>query len=373
VRSSASPERSDRLFPADPAVFNRNALSVAYGAAGVIHVLHAIDGTVNSGLVSWITQRHADLRRYPPGMHLGVAGIACVLDEVGCSQIAVDALRAAYRDRVRSASPGIADGVAGFGLGCLKLWCRMSEPWLLDYAAHAGRQLLEAAGTDGDRMWWRDTDGTAPVGVARGTSGIALFLLYLSLATGQDDYRGAAERAIRTATAAACPLVNGVLSFPFTSPDGQEILRYDWCDGTAGVLAALVRFVAVTRAERYRTLVAAITPDCTRQFIANPGLFWGLAGTGSSLLDAYWATGEAQYLRHAERTAEAVVRFRLERPAGHGYPGAGLLRISTDLATGGAGVALFLHRTRRARAGAPVGDGLMPDELILKHALHGEG
>ena len=37
-------DRTDRVFPADPAVFTTNAWSVAHGVAGVARALHRLTG-----------------------------------------------------------------------------------------------------------------------------------------------------------------------------------------------------------------------------------------------------------------------------------------------------------------------------------------
>src|SRR5205807_10122115 len=42
ILATASYSRKDRLFPADPKLFSTNALSLAYGASGIVYALNKI-------------------------------------------------------------------------------------------------------------------------------------------------------------------------------------------------------------------------------------------------------------------------------------------------------------------------------------------
>src|SRR5207245_25407 len=57
IHASADHTRGDRLFPADPAVFTTNPLSIAYGAAGVAYALSLLEGEVPMRVRSWLLSR----------------------------------------------------------------------------------------------------------------------------------------------------------------------------------------------------------------------------------------------------------------------------------------------------------------------------
>ena len=52
--SVADFEREDRLFPADPMVFDTNPLSLGHGACGVAYVMHKLRGQVDERVLDWI-------------------------------------------------------------------------------------------------------------------------------------------------------------------------------------------------------------------------------------------------------------------------------------------------------------------------------
>src|SRR5690606_31304240 len=74
LEGSASPARSDRLWPGDTAGFRTNHLSLAWGAAGVLSVLSDA-ARVQPAWRDWLMARCTD-EDLPPGLFVGKAGIA---------------------------------------------------------------------------------------------------------------------------------------------------------------------------------------------------------------------------------------------------------------------------------------------------------
>ena len=54
VENLMTVDRTDRIFPADPAVFSTNPWSVAYGAAGAVRALHQLTGCLPPALEQWL-------------------------------------------------------------------------------------------------------------------------------------------------------------------------------------------------------------------------------------------------------------------------------------------------------------------------------
>ena len=82
-------------------------------------------------------------------------------------------------------SPDVFCGAAGYGLACLKLWTGGLGQEFLDEASRVGEYLLASSVRNEQGVYWSDDTKAVPLGYAYGGSGIALFLLYLHLATGE--------------------------------------------------------------------------------------------------------------------------------------------------------------------------------------------
>jgi lanthionine synthetase-like protein/protein kinase-like protein len=367
ITAVADPHRADRLFPADLMVFETNPLSIAYGACGVTYALHRITGQVAAPLRAWLLRQPFTGQELPPGLYTGQAGIAWVLDTLGYTELALRILAEASRHELLWASTDVFGGAAGFGMACLHLWQRTGKQWLLDEAARAGSRLAAARRRDDRGSFWPDDQDRVHVGFAYGNSGIAAFLLYLSLATKDTALLDASRDALRFDLAQAGRIDGELAGFPALAATGQEttgVLKGYWDEGSAGVGTALLRYLTVQDDAALRTAVTDITLDTCRKYAVLPQLFHGLAGAGNYLLDLWEFSGDARYLAEAWRTAEGVLLFRIERPEGFAFPGEQAMRETTDLATGSAGVGLFLHRLLHTRAGSHSNFNFLPDALL---------
>ncbi|MBI4871468.1 MAG: protein kinase/lanthionine synthetase C family protein [Candidatus Riflebacteria bacterium] len=368
ILSAADPGRQDRLFPADPRVYATNPLSVAYGAAGVAYALSRIRGEVPSWVAGWILARQVTPAAYPPGLYVGSAGIAWALEQIGMLDVALRVFEAAHNHPLLEEASDVFWGAAGYGLACLFFWHRTGDSEFLARGAAVGEHILRTRSEDDRGCWWPAPDGKVHIGYAHGASGIGLFLLYLSIATKDRRFLDAGTRALDFDLAqgqAWPPGKDLMLSFP-SEPGGRIVLPY-WQHGSAGVGTTLLRYHAATGEGRYRDALARVAPDAGRKYAVFPGLFNGLAGLGNFLLDCYQFLGEERFLREANTVASGVVLFRVERPGGVAFPGDFQQRISTDLGTGSAGVALFLHRLAEAQQRIP-NFNFLPDGLLQRGA-----
>lgn len=345
ARAVADVNREDRLFPADPLVYYTNALSVAYGAAGVVYALHKIDGEVPRHITAWILSRSVTAEDYPPGLYMGSAGIAWTLWEIGLEEVALQMVRAADDHPLLWDVADVFYGASGYGLACLRFYLATKDQEWLDRAVQIGERLLRSKVDADYGSCWPDKEGVVWLGYARGSSGIALYLLYLSLVTRDRRFLDEGERALAFDLAQTCATEEGHSSIPRGVIGSLEEVHIPyWLDGSAGVATALIRFWSCTKEPRYLDALELLAPDTFRKYTVFPGLFRGLSGLGNFLLDAYNFTGNERYLREAYRTASGAVLFGIRRPNGIAFPGEQLYRISTDFGTGSSGVALFLHR-----------------------------
>ena len=347
VKANADLHRKDRVFPADPMVFQTNAHGLAHGAAGVLFALHRVEGGVEPGLLERFRREEFSAETYAPGLQNGLAGIAWALLELGCVQEARAALEAGAGHPLLGSESDLYNGKAGWGLANLRFWMSTGDSGYLDRAAAAGRELVAAAERHESGLCWPGPDGVVKYGLGHGASGIGLFLLYLDRAC-KGGFEDAAVSAFAHDLAQGVDTGDGALSWRRDS-ENEKIVSPYMKRGSAGVGLVALRFLRALKEPRYRDAVESIFVDCDRKYTLFPGRDEGLAGIGEFLLDAHLETGDAKYLRAARRTAAGLTVFRVEEADGLAYPGDGLARLSCDLATGSAGIMLFLDRLARPR------------------------
>lgn len=228
----------------------------------------------------------------------------------------------------------------------------------LDCALRAGDMLLASAeATGAGQVIWRSSEGLS-ASFAHGSSGICLFLLYLHQATGREDFLETAKAGMRWVMSQG--ILNGDQGLTWISRDRTPSFTPYWRWGSSGIARVLVRFWHVTRDEQYASMVDQVVIDCDRKYTIVPGYFFGIAGIGELFLDL------ARFDRWKKISEAALQRifagcllYAIERDSGVAFPGESLNRISCDLGTGGAGIAMVLHRYL-SRCGA----SFMVDEIL---------
>ncbi len=361
IESTADYARDDRLFPGGPMLYETNPLSVANGACGVAYALHRITGSVRPETMEWILRHPVTPELYPPGLYAGSAGIAWVLLELGRREEAEQIMQAAFDHPLRWSSPDLFNGVAGSGMALLRFHLATGDEEYLRRAGEAGRFLLETRQREDGRSWWI-TEGEEYSGIAHGTSGICLFLLYLALATGDDAYMEAGREGMDHVLGRATRNPEGGLSW-FVQ-EGHTTYTPYWRWGSAGVGIVLLRYWAVLGDVRYRDALADVRKDVDRKFSIFPGLHLGLTGMCEFFLDlADFGEDHGSGVPGVLKPFAGLLHFKLEREAGVAFPGESRSRISCDYATGTAGVALFIHRYLHGGQPAFMLDELLGDML----------
>ncbi|WP_406457176.1 class III lanthionine synthetase LanKC [Streptomyces sp. NBC_01622] len=363
-RRTASPQREDRLFPADLSAYETNPYGVAFGAAGVLRAMHRLSGEVPQELVAWLLRGGAAAGDLTPGLYLGTAGIAWSLEELGHQEAGAAMLHRAAEHPLLWERADVMHGCAGYGLAALRFWQTTGEQRFLDVAARVGAHLATTARRHDAGVSWPEPDGRTPIGYAYGASGVALFLLYLHHATGDPDALRLGRRALDFDLSQARTVGLGLTSFPSYVDDTAEVLRTYWDHGTAGVMTTLVRYVATTGDEGLAAWTDRLIPDLTRKYAVMPQMFHGLSGIGNAMLDAAEFSGRDELFAEASRLAEGVLLFAVERDEGVAFPGEQAMRETCDFATGSSGVALFLDRVLRAGPGRRTNFNFVVDELL---------
>ncbi|MEU5398110.1 class III lanthionine synthetase LanKC [Streptomyces sp. NPDC005963] len=343
ILASATPERSDRLFPGDVRQFDQQACTLSHGAAGVLHALHLTaedTDPVPAELIDWLLRAVERVRWIRPGLYDGMAGIAYVLAELGHPEAAHEALDRMSRIDPNRCGAALRGGLAGIG-----------STWL-----HFGR-TEEAARVAAplERALAKGAGPTVPgIGLMEGWSGAALFLVELHARTGEERYARAAEQALAR-DLAHCGVPTGPdgsgtaeRTDPTKPPIVQVRKGQRWLSaldgGSAGIGIALDAYLRHREDAHFAGVRDRIRAGLNAELMLTPGLMNGHAGLLYALtcLD-----GDTT----ARRTQLRALHLHAVRP--HDRPGFaldGMLRLSTDLATGTAGVLVAVHAATRGRA-----------------------
>jgi serine/threonine protein kinase len=362
IETMADVSRRDRLFPADPLVFTTNPLSLAHGACGVAHVLQRIRGRVDPRVLDWILGQKITAEDYPPGLYMGLAGIAWCLLELGQRERAEDVMRIAGDHPLVWRSPDLFHGAAGSGMAQLRFFLATGDEEYLARAEAAGRFLVDSRQEEEGQCWW-PAQGDLCCGLAHGGSGVSLFLLYLFLITGREELLSVGHKGMQHVAARALRNPDGGLTW--RAKEGELTYTPYWRWGSAGIGMVLLRYAQVLRDPGYgMSLLEGLLVDADRKYTLFPGRFFGLAGIGELHLDvAHLGRDREQALAGARKALAGIQLFQLERDAGIAFPGETLARISCDYGTGSAGIVLFLHRL--LHGGQPA---FMLDELLERRS-----
>ncbi|MBC7926202.1 MAG: hypothetical protein H7039_11150, partial [Bryobacteraceae bacterium] len=122
ILATTDTTRTDRLWPADPIIFQTNPLNIAYGACGTALFLKETLGALPSAVTDWICAQPIDNASYPPGLYSGVAGVAWTFAELGMLDRAWDVFRFIPESPLAFRCSDIFNGAAGWGLAALHLY-----------------------------------------------------------------------------------------------------------------------------------------------------------------------------------------------------------------------------------------------------------
>ncbi|WP_131743256.1 class III lanthionine synthetase LanKC [Actinomadura roseirufa] len=327
VRASATPARTDRLFPGDVEQFGGAALGLAHGAAGVLYALESTGVSRDPGHEEWLAERvAAPSRGTGLGLYDGLQGAAFALARLGHLDAALAAVDHCLNERWERLGDDLYGGLPGYALVLGHLGDLTGTASLRDAAARAVRIVAERAAE-------RPADGTSPrPGLMYGGAGTALMFVRWYERTGETEMLDLAAAELRRDLAACVKDGNGALHVD----QGHRVLPY-LGRGSVGIGLVVDDYLAHRpQDEGFRDVRAAVRLAATSRYYAQPGLFNGRAGM---LL----------YLARHDRTDPCVTRHvrdlawhALPYGGGLGMPGEHMYRLSMDLATGTAGALLAL-------------------------------
>lgn len=326
----------DRLFPGDIAQFKGDgALDVWSGSAGVLLALQRT-GRVHDDLIEiFLRGLPENCRLESDSLFSGSLGIATVLDELGQTDRLSRWLEASVGDGLRVPSDnGLRAGAAGILVGLLSLCHR--EPVLTDLCHKFVEQMLarvSAASVD------PASPATWKAGLFQGWAGVALALLLAADHLGCDDeIMDAVGRSLRL-DLSCC--VENEQDGSLQVKDGNRILPY-LVHGGVGIGVVAQAYLAQCDDEEIRLALPKLMRPAFSSIYLCAGLTQGRGGmiAALGLVEEQYLDGprEETIRRHAER----LNLYCPLREEGAFVGGDQNLRLSTDYATGSAGLLLAL-------------------------------
>lgn len=332
VLASATPDRTDRLFPGDIGVFNGGGASFATGAAGVLWALDRAGFGRHPGHEQWLLDAAERGLRPQPGFYTGLHGTAHVLAHFGHRDAALALVEQAAPAARAVRDVSLHKGLAGIGLNLLHLGLPAD-----DVAERLEHALAAAADAAGGGPAGRPPAAPTRPGLLHGWTGPALFFVRVFEAGGDERWLDAAVRALHRDLDRCVPHRGMLLA----GEDGGRALPY-LATGTAGIGLVAGQVLRHRPVERLRAAMPAILQVFQPEFVAESGLLEGRAGLLAALsrlsLDHPGAAAEQAVARHVHHLSWYAVSYR-----GHlAFPARRQLRLGMDLATGTAGVLLAL-------------------------------
>ncbi|ANZ40856.1 serine/threonine protein kinase [Lentzea guizhouensis] len=322
ILASATPDRADRLFPGDVEQFVSGGTSFGYGAAGVLYALDTSGAGRFPDHEQWLVDA---VRRTPPtrpGFYDGAHGIAHVLANFGHHDLAAEVVA-----RCEPASDhSLAGGAAGVALNLLHLADLLGERDFLAEAERIGDRLAAALPTAAPP----GSKGTA--GLFHGWSGPGLLFVRLFERTDDRRWLDLADQAVARDLRECVSKEDGSLQVR----DGRRTLPY-LSVGGAGIALVLNELAAHAPQSG---LLTDLLRGCYGEFVIHPGLALGRAGQLATLALVNRRLRDPELDRAISCHLANLRWHALPHGGGIAFPGHQLLRLSTDLGTGSAGVLL---------------------------------
>lgn len=322
ISDCAEPRRKDRLYPGDVVQLIQPGagIGLAHGAAGVLWACKQVGAQLPDAHLAWL---HAAIERSDSigaGFGNGLCGIAYVLEELGSHDLARKALHRALQQSTDELNASLTDGLVGLALTMGYFAARDGDARLADAAAEAERQLEEFV------TRYRP----ARPGLLHGPTGHALLLLA--------QFRRSGEA--RLLDRASELLTLDLELFGWSAPQAPWRHAHGLAGplGTALVIDEFLRHRDQSDLRRARD---AFRRQAHGRFVPTAGAWRGRAGTLLALQRLACEDSDSEAIgRHLNDLSWHVVRPDGENRAILSEQG---LKLSTDLATGTAGVLVAAH------------------------------
>ncbi|MFL9655405.1 class III lanthionine synthetase LanKC [Streptomyces sp. PB17] len=336
IRASATPSRTDRLFPGDIAQFATagGGLAFAHGAAGVLYALAESGAGQDEDGEQWLLER---TKRPPSGMplgfHDGLAGLAWTLERLGHRDRALDLAELLLDQPLDHLGPDLHGGTAGLGLALESLAATTGQAALHSAALHCAELAADGLRGEGGPAG-RVSRGRARAGLLYGGAGRALLFLRLFERTRDPALLDLARDALRQDLARCVRGAGGALQVD----EGWRTMPYLGA-GSVGIGMVLDDYLAHRADEEFARAADEIVAAAQAMFYAQPGLYRGVAGMVLHL-GRTTATAPGTGPRAVRRQLDALSWHAMSYRDRLAFPGEQMMRLSMDLSTGTAGCLL---------------------------------
>ena len=339
MKAHFSLEEDWRIFPVDTEqVFQ---LSIDHGVLGTAYALLKIESDISVELRDWLI-RACRYSTPLPGLLNGAAGAAWLFDEMNCSLEAAAQLRHSLLHPLLYTNASLGYGCAGVGMALIHHWVKSDDGKILHQALRLADNLCESAvQQDVGCCWDVDADHSVQLGLHKGASGVALFLLHAYAASGVAEYLDHAIRGVEfdmdKEQAHGMPEVY----HPEQAPDNSSPYLHS---GMVGVAMVVLRLYGLTKDPRYLPFLRRAKVLASQKYTVCGGIGLGLAGLGHFLLDFADWFNDTEALELATRVAQGLSLCLIRRPEGLAAPSHLGATVSVSYLSGSAGMALFLNR-----------------------------
>lgn len=311
-------------------------LSLMTGDLGVFLSLN--DQVVNEELAMSLKKYIIDDNSF----FYGRFGLAYALLKLDYLQEAEGILNSFSRDSIDNCSnPFIEKGLSGYGLVLLEFYKRTGQQYYLDLAEHIGEKLIFIAQSIGEDLVWKNHDSSLNSGLFSGNAGVSYYLLKLYKQTNNERYLKIAENNLVYIINKHNSELNRM---NIRKMIGEGDFSPYLADGSAGFAKAVLELLKHRKNQLLIDTSRSLLAACKLKFTSNPSMSIGLSGLGLILLDAYKQLGDAEYLNSAVEVFKGIQLFKVDYNRASYYPSTSMLKISTDLLHGEAGILYFLDK-----------------------------
>ncbi|MFJ7335901.1 class III lanthionine synthetase LanKC [Streptomyces sp. NPDC101110] len=335
ILAAATPE-GRVIFPTVPRAYYAHRHAVIYGTAGVLHSLRLAGRDIPDEVLARFRRESLDGSTDPaPGLHSGSAGIAWVLADHGMIEEANTLLAAAERHPILTRIATLGEGAAGVALTHLALYGHDKDEGHLN----AAQRIRASIPAGPDICHVLETEGAT--GLLHGRAGVALLDHYLYAILGDTEARRNGLALLREEAAQADPFPGGGIGFRVSAED-RRLYPYLY-RGSAGFATVAARYLPVADEDLASEVDAAMRASTTATTY-YAGLYEGQSGLIFALCEHASLTGSSTSRTAAVKTAQALFCHAVSTATGAHFHGEYLMRYSTELWSGSAGVLLALTR-----------------------------
>lgn len=345
IRTFKKDELKDFLPP-----LRQNNFNIEHGYFGILHIINYCQNNLLNikNINKYLNVNILVKELKSPGLYNGKSGVAWSLLELGFIDEAVSVLEIAYTESKQLKNYSLYCGLAGIAYTHLFFYLKLNEDSYLNKAVEIAEIISSKAIKEShEKLYWTDEDSNKHIGYLDGSTGIALFFLYLYKIKKDKEYLNTAKKSLNYDLSFVKSYFNNIKSLAFSDEENITKVSPYLDNGSAGVITVLLRLIKydLSCEKTYSNYFDDLVLDCQRIYTAYPTFFDGLAGLGNTMLDCYHFTSDIKYKKMALDIADTIKCYEIQINCNEScMPGIHLLRSANDFASGTSGILGFIER-----------------------------